>query len=281
MSKHGLIGVIVVILGIWFLMGVLSFATGGLIAPLIFFFLGYYFYQNKRKLIAAIFFIISGSILLDQLFSINFIGLILAVICFYYGLKLVKSQKKTKKSHAEREQRLKMTQEEAPSQASEKENTSKSEQEPFISEGDLDPSISPSGSTSTSSKAPEAAYEPIVRKNFVGDIHYMNQQFELRDLTIWSALGSVKIDLSKAMISEGETIIVIQAFIGEVNVYVPDDLTVAVQASSLAGELTVFHEKHSGINQQVSLAPSQYKQSKRRVKLVLSMALGEVTVRRI
>ncbi|MDV2686288.1 cell wall-active antibiotics response protein LiaF [Alkalihalophilus lindianensis] len=273
MSKHKLIGIIIVIIGIWMLLNVLRFATGGLVAPLIFFFLGYYFYQNKRKVIAAVFFIISGSILLDQLFQVNFVGLLLAILCFYYGWKLVRGSKKSKKrSIKEREKRL------AALKGEEKLRYATAKEEKDIEE----PINTTVSLVDVSSHAEDdIGYEPIIRKNFLGDIHYMDKQFELRDVTIWSGLGTVKMDLSKAIIPEGESIIIIQGVIGEINVYVPDDLAVAVQASSLAGEMTIFHEKHSGINQQINHAPASYKQSKRRVKLVLSMVLGEVTVRKI
>ncbi|WP_368505506.1 cell wall-active antibiotics response protein LiaF [Alkalihalophilus sp. As8PL] len=271
MSKHKLIGIIIVIIGIWMLLNVLRFATGGLVAPLIFFFLGYYFYQNKRKVIAAVFFIISGSILLDQLFQVNFVGLLLAILCFYYGWKLVRGSKK--RSIKEREKRL------AALKGEEKLRYATTKEENDIEE--LFNTTVPLVDLSSSHGGDDIGYEPIIRKNFLGDIHYMDKQFELRDVTIWSGLGTVKMDLSKAIIPEGESIIVIQGVIGEINVYVPDDLAVAVQASSLAGEMTIFHEKHSGINQQINHAPMSYKQSKRRVKLVLSMVLGEVTVRKI
>jgi lia operon protein LiaF len=268
MSKHKLIGIIIVIIGIWMLLNVLRFATGGLVAPLIFFFLGYYFYQNKRKVIAAVFFIISGSILLDQLFQVNFIGLLVAILCFYYGWKLVRGSKK--RSIKEREKRL------AALKGEEKLRYATTKEEKEIEE-----SFNTTVPLVDVYAGDDIGYEPIIRKNFLGDIHYMDKQFELRDVTIWSGLGTVKMDLSKAIIPEGESIIIIQGVIGEINVYVPDDLAVAVQASSLAGEMTIFHEKHSGINQQINHAPRSYKQSKRRVKLVLSMVLGEVTVRKI
>lgn len=59
----------------------------------------------------------------------------------------------------------------------------------------------------------------------------MKQPFDLNDLNVSGFIGDIKIDLSKAMIPEGESTIVISGVIGNVDIYVPSDLEVAVRLS--------------------------------------------------
>ncbi|WP_100371944.1 cell wall-active antibiotics response protein LiaF [Bacillus sp. FJAT-45037] len=280
MSKQRLIGIIIVFIGIWMLANVFRFALNGLIAPLVFFFIGYYFYTHRSKLIAFIFFIISGSIIMDQLFSINFIGVILAALCFYYGAKYLKAPNKSKKrSQTYREKRLKKGRDE--NWDAEDDITSEIKQTIDEVKSEVDGLEVSVERAFNEDQALKQKYTPIVRKSFIGDIQYMDKQFELSDVTIWHGIGTVKMDISKAIIPEGETVIIIQGGIGQIDVYVPEGLEIAVQATCFAGEMSILHEKHSGVNLQMQHHPGGYKSSKRRVKLVLSVMLGEVTVRMI
>lgn len=119
------------------------------------------------------------------------------------------------------------------------------------------------------------------QRNWIGDVHYKGKAFELNDMTILNGIGDVHFDLTSAIIPDGETVIVVQSFIGQIVFYVPDDLPLSVQASSLLGEVSVFHELYSGVNNHVHIASPSYKQESRRVKLVLHTIIGEVKVRAI
>lgn len=120
---------------------------------------------------------------------------------------------------------------------------------------------------------------PHFRSSFIGDIRLLNNRFELEDMTIRNGIGDVKIDLSKAIISEGETVIVINGIIGNIDIYVPYDLEVSVQGIVTIGDLHVFDHRMSGFNRQLSIATKDYKTSLRRVKLVLSLFIGDIDVR--
>ena len=62
----------------------------------------------------------------------------------------------------------------------------------------------------------------------------MKDPFELNDLNVSGFIGDVKIDLSKAMIPEGESTMTISGVIGNVDVYVPPDIEVSVSSSALS-----------------------------------------------
>ncbi|MCM3712649.1 cell wall-active antibiotics response protein LiaF [Halalkalibacter oceani] len=273
MKKQTLFGLVIVIIGLNLLFHALRISTASFVAPLIFFVLGMFFYQRKHTFLSVIFFIISVSILFDLVLGMNFMGLLVAAVILYYGVKLVKSPSYKKKEKREKKKRRKREQE--PEQ-----------QEPAGFRERREPAAvreekqSPAPLASQE-KAGKEYFTATVRRSWIGDIHYRGEAFELSDLTIWNGIGDVRIDLSRAIIPEGETVIIVQGGICQVDFYVPNDLATSIQASSLLGSVSLFHEKHEGLNSQLAIATKGYKSAPRRVKLVLSTVIGEVKVRDI
>src|SRR5690606_14620204 len=72
--------------------------------------------------------------------------------------------------------------------------------------------------------------EANVKKSFIGEVHY-TERFELKDFSIQQAIGDVKIDLTKALVHEGETVIIVNGWVGSIDIYVPYDLPVFIDAS--------------------------------------------------
>ncbi len=277
MRKKTLFGFIIVIIGLNILFNAMRISTGSLVAPLIFFILGMFFYQRKHTFLSMFFFIVSASIFFDQLLGMNFVGLLIAGAALYYGVRLVRSSDKKKEKRTERRKQRK--EKEAELGIDEKDMVYKQEQKEteLKQQEQVD---SPPQSIEIERKEKER-FIPTIRRSWIGDIHYTGEAFELSDLTIWNGIGDVRLDLSKAIIPEGETVIIVQGIICEIDFYVPEDLAVAVQATSMVGGVSLFHEKHEGLNQQLSVATKGYKQAPRRVKLVLSTFVGEVKVRTV
>ncbi len=276
MRKQTFIGIIIVIIGLNILFNAIHFSAGSLLAPLIFFALGVFFYQRKHSFLSVCFFLIGASIFFDQLFGMNFFGLLVAIVALYYGFKLVRRSKEDKPTHREsrstKKERKRTLNQEGAREFPEKIeiNEQKKEREEPPNE---------QGREKESRK--RDYFESTFHRSWIGDIHYTGEAFELKDITIWNGLGDVRFDLSKAIIPEGETVIVVQGIIGQIDFFVPDDLALSIQASSLLGDISLFHEKHSGINKQLSVASKGYKLASRRVKLVLSTMVGEVKVKAI
>ncbi|KGA98076.1 hypothetical protein AJ85_07270 [Alkalihalobacillus alcalophilus ATCC 27647 = CGMCC 1.3604] len=320
MSKKFLFGLVIIIIGVNLLLNAFFSQAGSLIAPLIFIVIGYYFYQRGRRVLSTIFFIMSAIMIFDQFFGLNFIALLFAGIFLFYGMKLMKgssyeeqsnSRKRRKKRQLQAKQKRKrrVTEEEITSNKMDDEDDKWDyrhdydfeEELPFkkgnqrIDDRDVhtssrsdDPRIAARSFNSSNGSSEKTRttystgnYAPVIKRNILGDIHYNREQFELKDMTIWNGIGDIRVDLSRAIIPEGEHIIIIQAVIGQVDLYVPEDLKVTIQAYSFIGDVSIFHEKHSGFNQQIHIAPSDYKQSPRRIKLILNTLVGEVRVRSI
>ncbi|MFC0561800.1 cell wall-active antibiotics response protein LiaF [Halalkalibacter alkalisediminis] len=265
MKKQTIFGIIIVIIGLNLLFNSMNLSSGTFVAPLIFFMLGLFFYKRKHTFLSMLFFIVSMSIFFDQLLGLNFLSLLIAILALYYGIRLVRSPIKTKKAKELKRDLRKQAEE----TVIEKKQHEKAD------------SMKPKGHLEAEEDRERIVFTPIIRRSFIGDIHYTGESFDLNDLTIWNGIGDIRIDLSKAIIPEGEIVIIVQCIIGQIDFYIPEDLAVTIQSSTIIGEVSLFHEKHEGINQQLSMATRQYKEAPRRVKLILSTVIGEVKVRAI
>lgn len=130
----------------------------------------------------------------------NFMGLLLAFVALYFGIKLVRSPKERKRTRKEKKGKIEELDEKI------EKNVKKKEEKEFGS-------VIENRETKQFSDD-HVVYTPSIRKSLIGEVHYLGEPFELHDLTIWNGIGEVRIDLSKAIIPEGETVIFAQTLIG-------------------------------------------------------------------
>ena len=121
------------------------------------------------------------------------------------------------------------------------------------------------------------------RHNLIGDLHIGNDYWELRPMNISHFIGDTVLDLTRANIPYGETRINISAFIGDVKVFVPNDvqLEVSVRASSFLGDIQVFERREGGFLRHMKAESPQYYEAEKRVLINASMFIGDVRVKRV
>jgi lia operon protein LiaF len=119
------------------------------------------------------------------------------------------------------------------------------------------------------------------RSALIGDFHLTSGRFELTRMFIWHGIGNVVIDLSRAVIQEEEAAIVIKGWVGDITVYVPVDLPVAVDAEVNVGDLAVFGHHQGGLNRHVSMRSDSFDEAAKKVTLNISLLLGDIDVKYI
>lgn len=118
------------------------------------------------------------------------------------------------------------------------------------------------------------------KSGFIGDVHLGQDYFELHPTNISHFIGDTIIDLTKAQIPYGETKINVSAFIGDVKVFIPEDMDIGITAESSAfiGDLKVLKQKQGGFMSNVQAQTPYYSEASKRVKLVVSVFIGDVKV---
>ncbi|MFC3749235.1 cell wall-active antibiotics response protein LiaF [Paenibacillus sp. GCM10012306] len=121
------------------------------------------------------------------------------------------------------------------------------------------------------------------RSAFIGDIHMGRDHFQLKHTNISQFIGDTVIDLTNAQIAYGETKINISAFVGDIKVFIPDDmdLGVSVNSSSFIGDMQVLDESRSGFMSNVQFKTPYYKERGKKVRITVSAFIGDVKVKSV
>ncbi|MFD3257739.1 cell wall-active antibiotics response protein LiaF [Paenibacillus lentus] len=122
--------------------------------------------------------------------------------------------------------------------------------------------------------------EVLTKAGFIGDVHLGQDYFQLQPMNISHFIGDTIIDLTKAQIPYGETKINVSAFIGDVKVFIPEDMDIGITATSsaLIGDLKVLSQKRGGFMSNVNAQSPHYGEAGKRIKLVVSVFVGDVKV---
>ncbi|MNO69246.1 hypothetical protein D3C76_600970 [compost metagenome] len=122
--------------------------------------------------------------------------------------------------------------------------------------------------------------EAVNKSGFIGDVRIGQDYFQLKPMNISHFIGDTIIDLTKAQIPYGETKINVSAFIGDVKVFIPDDMDLGIVATSNAfvGDLKVLNQKEGGFMSSVQVESPHYGEASKKVKLIVSVFIGDVKV---
>lgn len=288
-SRNQWFGYIVLFVGISIFLGIVGLDM--FVGPLLFVCLGLFFLRGRNNFISMIFFALALMTLFQSVFHINAGGLLVALIFIYFGFRMVTGRGMPKWAQRRRMRKKRWDRYEK----EEEQRRRKAERESQKDEDWLDEEIEKLHQEQKKKKPkPDKAFEkgpdfesssdftfktPRFRNSLIGDFHLLDSRFELSDMNLSYGIGDVKIDLSKAIIPEGESSIVISGFIGDVDIYVPYDLDISVNASATFGELKVLGYKQGGVNRQIGLSTKGYDQAATKVKVSISTFIGDVDVR--
>jgi len=123
--------------------------------------------------------------------------------------------------------------------------------------------------------------EPFFKNMFFGEMRSLDDVYELDDINIQYGFGDVHLDLSYAMISEGETVILIRGLVGKVQLYVPYDVELCIHTSALIGKINLLDNKKNLFNATHKFQTRGYKTATRKIKVITSLLIGDIEVRNI
>nr|WP_028546070.1 cell wall-active antibiotics response protein LiaF [Paenibacillus taiwanensis] len=127
-------------------------------------------------------------------------------------------------------------------------------------------------------------HRTVVNKSgFIGDIHMGQDFWELKPMNVSHFIGDTTLDLTKAQISYGETKINISSFVGDVKVYIPNDvdLGVVVTSTSFIGDVRVLDMEEGGFLRNVQAETPQFYEAGKKVRIIVSTFIGDVKVMRV
>ncbi|MFC5530060.1 cell wall-active antibiotics response protein LiaF [Cohnella yongneupensis] len=103
----------------------------------------------------------------------------------------------------------------------------------------------------------------------------------LHSMSFWHAIGEVRMDMTLAVPEDRQLTIVLQGLVGNVDLNVPDDYGLEVEASVLLGQITFRQTEESGIFQRLSWKSPNYDTCETQLKLQLFYLVGDIKIRTI
>jgi lia operon protein LiaF len=92
-------------------------------------------------------------------------------------------------------------------------------------------------------------------------------------------VGEVNLDLSLAIMEDRECVIVLQGALGDIDVSIPDDIGVQIEANVVFGQIDFNHEKEAGFMNKRVWQSLNYDESDQKVKLIISYIVGDIDIR--
>lgn len=116
---------------------------------------------------------------------------------------------------------------------------------------------------------------------FALNLRLDQQSWVLHSLSSWHVFGEVRMDLSMAVPEEKETTIVLQGIVGDIELIVPEDYGLEVDASVMFGQARFHDRMEGGLFHRVQWRMPDYDAKEQKVKLQLFYLVGNIRIRPI
>ncbi|MGT2710840.1 cell wall-active antibiotics response protein LiaF [Streptococcus oriscaviae] len=128
--------------------------------------------------------------------------------------------------------------------------------------------------------------EPLEAKKektkWFGNQDHSQDKYGFEDINIIRLFGNDVVDLDEAVLVGRDNIVVIRKTFGKTKIIVPIDVEVSLVASSLYGRVQFMGLSYWDLrNESFSISSPHYKDSHKRVKLVVNCLFGDVEVVRV
>ena len=119
---------------------------------------------------------------------------------------------------------------------------------------------------------------PYFKNKLIGEYRDFQQCYALEDINLQTGFGDVSIDLSDTIIPLGETVVLIRGLIGNIDLNVPLDVGMSVQMSLLFGKMNLSQNSKTAFNVTQKYQSIDYKNSSRKIKIIISLLIGDIEV---
>jgi len=118
----------------------------------------------------------------------------------------------------------------------------------------------------------------IQHQTIVESLRWDREPWVPKSMSRWSLLGEVRMDLSLAMQEEEEVTVMLQGVAGDIDVILPMDYGLSVEANVVLGRVGIGDEKDSGLMSKRLWQSPNYLESPHKMKLIVSYFVGDIEI---
>jgi lia operon protein LiaF len=119
----------------------------------------------------------------------------------------------------------------------------------------------------------------VQKQNITSSIRWDRDPWSLRNTSMWHVLGELDIDLSLAMVEGGHNVLMFQGIVGDVDLVIPEDYGVEIEAFVLFGQIDFSQDKETGMLNRLYWKSPNYEIRDQKVKIIISYLVGDVDIR--
>lgn len=119
----------------------------------------------------------------------------------------------------------------------------------------------------------------IKKQNLLENIKWDKEPWVLKNMSLWSVIGEINMDLSLALIEQRETTLILQGVVADVDIIVPVDMGLKVSGTVLFGQLDTGHQKQSGLMNKIIWQSPNYETAEHQLILELTYIVGDVQIK--
>lgn len=119
----------------------------------------------------------------------------------------------------------------------------------------------------------------LKRHSFTSSLKWDLEPYQLYDQSLWHVVGECDIDLSLAILDGSETTLLFQGVFGDIDIMIPDDLGVEIEATVLFGQIDLGRDRETGFLNRWKWRSPNYETADQKVKLNLSYIVGDIDIR--
>lgn len=124
--------------------------------------------------------------------------------------------------------------------------------------------------------------KPMFQNKLFGQQQTPEYVYEWDDVNIQTGIGDTIIDLSNTVLPKGESTIFIRNIIGKITILIPYDVEISVHHSALFGSVQILDiNKPSSLNRSIKIQTADYEGALQKVKILTSMIIGDIEVKRV
>ncbi|MBI4337806.1 MAG: cell wall-active antibiotics response protein [Chloroflexi bacterium] len=113
---------------------------------------------------------------------------------------------------------------------------------------------------------------------FLGRLQWPEPGWQVQETVFNLGIGELVVDLTKAVVPEGEHRLSLDCLIGQIRVLAPQGLALSVHAQVTLGTVVALGQRAEGVARTLEVATPGYQESPRRVTIDASLVIGEVRV---
>lgn len=119
----------------------------------------------------------------------------------------------------------------------------------------------------------------VQKQNITSSIRWDRDPWSLRNTSMWHVVGELDIDLSLAMVEGGHNVLMFQGIVADVDLVIPEDYGVEIEAFVLFGQIDFGQDKETGMLNRLYWKSPNYELRDQKVKIIISYLVGDVDIR--